>query len=269
MRMDFNNKVVVITGGSEGIGRALVKSMLNRGAKVATCGRNHDKLYQLQTNYPGAPLHVVVADVSNENDCKKLIESTIETFGGIDILINNAGLSMRALIEDADVNAFKRLMDVNFWGTVYCTKFALPSVITRKGTIVGISSIVGNRGIPGRSAYSASKFAMQGWLEALRVEMFQHEVNVLWVSPGFIATNIRTSALNAEGKSIGETPMDESKLMSAEDCADHIIHAIEKKKRTVVLTLTGKATVFMSKFFPSITDKYIHKFFFKGGKLIK
>lgn len=267
--MDFKNKVVVITGGSEGIGRAMVEMMLNKGAKVATCGRKHDKLYHLQTQFPGQPLHVVVADVSSESDCRNFINSTIKTFGGIDILINNAGLSMRALINDAEISAFKRLMDVNFWGTVYCTKFALPSIIEHKGTVVGISSIVGNRGIPGRSAYSASKFAMQGWLEALRVEMFQHGVNVLWVSPGFIATNIRSVALNAEGKPIGETPMDESKLMSAEECARHIIHAVENRKRSVVLTITGKATVFMSKFFPRLADLYIHKFFFKDGKLIK
>ncbi|MBY0476005.1 MAG: SDR family oxidoreductase [Chitinophagaceae bacterium] len=269
MRMDFRNKVVAVTGGSEGIGRALVELLLQRGASVATCGRNHDKLYQLQAAFPGMPLHVLVADVSNEQDCNQFIATTISTFGGIDILINNAGLSMRALIVDAEVHAFKRLMDVNFWGMVHCTKAALPSIIERKGTVVGISSIVGNRGIPGRSAYSASKFAMQGWLEALRVEMFQHNVNVLWVSPGFIATNIRSVALNEQGQQIGETPMDESKLMSAEECAGYIINAIEKRKRTVVLTLTGKATVFISRFFPRLADKYIHQFFFKNGKLIK
>lgn len=267
--MDFANKVVVITGGSEGIGRALVEIMLSRGAKVATCGRKHDKLYLLQKKFPNKPLHVLVADVSSESDCNQFIQSTLKTYGRIDVLINNAGLSMRATVLEADVNAFKRLMDVNYWGTVYCTKAALPSIIESKGTIVGISSIVGYRGIPGRSAYSASKFAMRGWLEALRVEMIEHGVNVLWVSPGFIATNIRSVALNAKGEPIGETPMDESKLMSPEECAMHIVKAIEKRKRAVVLTLTGKATVLMSKFLPKLADKYIHRFFFKDGKLIK
>lgn len=267
--MEFLNKVVIVTGGSEGIGRAMVELLLQKGASVATCGRNHDKLYMLQQHFSGSPLHTAVADVSNEDDCNNFIKSTVRAFGGIDILINNAGLSMRALIVDSDVKAFKRLMDVNFWGTVYCTKAALPYIIQRKGTVAGISSIVGNRGIPGRSAYSASKFAMQGWLESLRVEMFDHGVNVLWVSPGFIATNIRSVALNADGKPIGETPMDESKLMSPEVCAMYVLKAIYKRKRSLVLTFTGKATVWVSKFLPSIADKYIHKFFFKEGKLIK
>ncbi len=267
--MDFLDKVVVITGGSDGIGKALVTLFLSKGAKVATCGRNNDKLYALQQEFAGKPIHTFVADVSNEQDCNRFIDTTVKAFGGIDVLINNAGLSMRALIIDSETSAYKRLMDVNFWGTVYATKAALPYIIQRKGSIAGISSIVGNRGIPGRSAYSASKFAMQGWLEALRVEMKDHGVNVLWVSPGFIATNIRSVALDGSGKPIGETPMDESKLMSAEECAQHIFDAIAKRKRAVVLTFTGKATVWMSKFLPRIADKYIHKFFFKEGKLIK
>jgi short-subunit dehydrogenase len=265
----LKDKVVVITGGSDGIGKALVELALNAGAKVATCGRNHDKLYQLQTSFSGKPLHTMVTDVSNEADCKKFIESSIQNFGGIDVLVNNAGISMRALVEESDLAALEKVMDINFWGMVYCTKYALPSIIHNKGSIAGISSIVGNRGMPGRSAYSASKFAMQGWLEALRVEMFRHRVNVLWVSPGFTTTNIRSIALNASGKSIGETPMDESKLMSAEECAVHIMHAIEKRKRTMVLTFLGKATVFVNKFFPRLVDLYTKRFFFKDGKLVK
>lgn len=268
--MNFlKDKVVVITGGSEGIGKALVEMALEAGAKVATCSRSHDKLYMLQMSFPGKPLHVLVTDVSNQNECKTFIESTIKYFGKIDILINNAGISMRALVIDSDIAAFEKVMNINFWGTVYCTKFALPSIIENKGSVVGISSIVGYRGTPGRSAYSASKFAMQGFLESLRVEMMHHDVNVLWVSPGFTTTRIRSTALNAEGKSIGETPMDESKLMSAEECAGYVMSAIEKRKRSMVLTLLGKATVVVNKFFPGFVDFYTKRFFFKEGKLIK
>ncbi|HVE61844.1 MAG TPA: SDR family oxidoreductase, partial [Chitinophagaceae bacterium] len=244
----FKNKIVIVTGGTDGIGKALVDLLLSKGAKVATCGRHHDKLYGLQSEYPSYPLHTVVADVSNENDCRNFIESTIKIFGGVDILINNAGISMRALMKDTSMDVLHRVMDVNFFGAVYCTRHALNSIIERKGSIVGISSIAGYRGLPGRSGYSASKFALQGWLEAIRTELADDDVHVMWVCPGFTTSNIRNAALDKDGKSQGESPMDESSLMSAEECATYILRAIEKKKRTLVLTFTGKRTVFMNKF---------------------
>lgn len=265
----FANKVVVVTGGTDGIGKALVEQLLRLGAKVATCGRNHDKLYALQTAYPSAPLLTMVADVSNENDCRHLVQTAIKMYGGIDILINNAGVSMRALMKEAELDVIRKVMDINFFGALYCTKYALDSIVERKGTIVGVSSIAGYRGLPGRSGYSASKFALQGWLEALRTELMSDGVNVMWVCPGFTTSNIRNAALNKEGQSHGETPMDEDKMMPAEECAGHILTAIRKRKRTLVLTFTGKRTVFMQKFFPSLADKLVHKFFMKHGKLVK
>ncbi len=265
----FQNKVVVITGGSEGIGKALVDIFLQHGAKVATCGRNYDKLYQLQSAHSSLPLFVHTADVSKEADCRNFIEAVVKSFGTIDILINNAGISMRSLFAEVDLDTIRKVMDVNFWGTVYCTKFALPCIIKNKGTILGVSSIAGYRGLPGRSGYSASKFAVNGWLESLRTELLDSGVNVMWVCPGFTTSNIRNVALNSEGKSHGESPMDEDKMMSAEECAIHILDSIEKRKRTLVLTLTGKRTVFMNRFFPSLADKLVRKFFFKNGELVK
>ena len=265
----FRNKVVAVTGGTEGIGKALVESLIAQGAKVATCGRNHDKLYRLQSEFPSADLHTTVTDVSNENDCRRFIESSIKTFGGIDILINNAGVSMRALLKETNTEVIKKVMDINFYGTVYCTKYALDSLIQRKGTIVGVSSIAGYRGLPGRSGYSASKFAVQGWLEAIKTELMGDGVHVMWVCPGFTASNIRQAALDKEGQEHGKTPMDEAKMMSAQECARHILKAIRRKKRTLVLTFTGKRTVFMQKFFPKLGDKLTYKFFFKDGKLVK
>lgn len=265
----FKNKVVAITGGSDGIGKGLVDVLIPMGAKVATCGRNQDKLYDLQVRHSGKALHTVVADVSNFNDCKNFIDSTIKTYGGIDILINNAGISMRALLKDADIEVIKKVMDINFYGTVFCTKLALQSIIERKGTIVGVSSIAGFRGLPGRSGYSASKFAVNGWLEAIRTELMDSGVNVMWVCPGFTSSNIRNVALNSKGKSQGESPMDEAKMMSAEKCALHILRAVEKRKRTLVLTFTGKQTVFMNKFFPKMADRFVKKFFFKNGELVR
>ena len=269
MHNSLKDKVVLITGGTDGIGKALVNVMISKGAKVATCGRKQDKLYNLQVQYSGKPLHTVVADVSNEQDCKNFIDSAIKTFGDIDVLINNAGISMRALVKDTDLSTIRKVMDVNFWGTVYCTKFALDSIIKNKGTIVGVSSIAGYRGLPGRSGYSASKHAVNGWLEALRTELLDSGVNVMWVCPGFTTSNIRNAALNKEAKPQGESPMDESKMMSADECAQHITKAIEKRKRTLVLTYTGKQTVFINKFFPKLADKLVRNHFYKNGELIK
>jgi short-subunit dehydrogenase len=236
---------------------------------VATCARNYQKLYQLQSAHTGKPLFIHATDVSKEIDCKGFIDAVIKEFGTIDILINNAGVSMRALVQDVDLDTIRRVMDINFWGTVYCTKFALDHIIKNKGTIVGVSSIAGYRGLPGRSGYSASKYAVNGWLEALRTELLESGTNVMWVCPGFTSSNIRNAALNSKGESQGESPMDEGAMMSSDECATHIAHAIEKRKRTLVLTFTGKRAVFMNKFFPSLADKLVRKFFFKNNVLVK
>lgn len=265
----FKDKVVAVTGGTEGIGKALVEKLLTSGAKVATCGRNQDKLYRLQSGFASYPLHAVIADVSVENDSRRFIDSTLNVFGGIDILINNAGVSMRGLMKDTAVEVIEKVMQVNFFGTVYCTKHALSSLIERRGSVVGVSSIAGYRGLPGRSGYSASKFALQGWLEALRTELMEDGVNVMWVCPGFTASNIRNAALTENGQPQGSSPLEEGNLMTPEECADAILKAIRNHKRTLVLTFNGKQTVFMNRFFPSLADKLVRKFFFKDGKLIK
>lgn len=265
----LENKIIAITGGSDGIGRALVELFLQKGAKVVTCGRSREKLDLLVKANQRADLHVIEADVSIQEDCRRFIALVVEKFGGIDILINNAGISMRALFKDTELETLRRVMDVNFWGTVYCTKYALNSIMERKGSIVSVSSIAGFRGLPGRSGYSASKYALNGWMEALRTELLDSGVNVLWVCPGFTASNIRNAALNKDAQPQGESPLDESKMMSAQECAHHIVHAIERRKRTLVLTFTGKRTVFMNKFFPRLTDKMVRKFFFRNGELVK
>src|SRR5207253_4096361 len=141
----------------------------------------------------------------------------MQHFGRIDILINNAGISMRAEVAETDLDTIKRVMDINFWGTVYCSKFALDEIIKAKGTIVGVSSIAGYRGLPGRSGYSASKAAVNSFLEVLRTEMLDTGVNVMWVCPGFTTSNIRNAALNKDARPQGETPMDEESMMSAQE----------------------------------------------------
>ncbi|TWV99330.1 SDR family oxidoreductase [Chitinophaga pinensis] len=259
----MQNKVVVITGGTSGIGKALAVASLRAGAKVAVCGRKADTLEALEKELATDNLYTYTADVSKEDDCKHFIDQVIARLGKIDVLINNAGISMRALFKDADLTVLKQLMDINFWGTVYCTKYALPSLLANKGTVVGVSSIAGYRGLPGRTGYSASKFAMQGFLEALRTENLHTGINVMWVSPGFTSSNIRNTALNEQGRAQAETPLDEGKLMSAETVAEEILKAVIKRKRTLVLTGQGKLTVFLSKLFPGLLDGLVYNHFKK------
>ena len=265
----FSNKVVIVTGGSDGIGKALVEALLQQGAKVATCARNFDKLYQLGKMHAGKSLFTAAIDVSNENECKLFIEDVIKTYGSIDILINNAGISMRAMFKDVEMETMRKVMDINFWGTVYCSKYALPYITKQQGTIASVSSIAGFRGLPGRAGYSASKFAMNGFMEALRTELLDTGVHVMWVSPGFTASNIRNAALTKDGKPQGASPLEEGSLKTAEECAAQILDAIQKKKRTLIFSADDKRTVLLNKLIPSLTDKLVHKFFFKNGELVK
>jgi len=250
------NKVVVITGASSGIGRALAKEFAAKGARLALGARRTELLEELQADLPGTEILVQKTDVCIENDCRILMEETIKQFGRIDILINNAGISMRALFEDVDLKVIHQLMDVNFFGTVYCTKYALPHLLKTNGSLVGVISIAGFVGLPGRSGYSASKFAIRGFLDTVRIENLKKGLHVLVAAPGFTASEVRKVALTNDGSSQGETPRDESKMMSSEECAHHIICAIQKRKRELILTFTeGKLTVFLGKFFPSLLDK--------------
>ena len=259
--MKFSEKVVIITGASSGIGRELAKEFAKQGAYVVAAARSKDKLASLKENInkTGGHLLIIPTDVSRESDCKNLIESTISKFGKIDVLISNAGISMRALFVDSDISVVKKLMDVNFWGAVYCTKFALPFLLKSGGSLVGVSSIAGYKGLPGRVGYSASKFALQGFLETIRSENQKNGLHVLITCPGFTSSNIRNTALAADGSEQGESPRDEDKMMGAEDVAVKIARAINKRKRTLVLTTQGKLIVLLNKFFPVFLDKMIYK----------
>lgn len=260
MRMQFKDKVVVITGASSGIGKALALEFAGLGAKLVLAARNADRLKDTEgeVGNNGAEVISVQTDVSNEADCKFLVQQAVEKFGGIDILINNAGISMRALFTESDIDVIRKLMDINFWGTVYCSKYAMPYLLKSRGSLVGISSIAGYKGLPGRTGYSASKFAMHGFLETLRIENLKKGLHVLIACPGFTASNIRKTALNEKGEAQGESPRDESKMMSAEEVARHIARAISKRKDRLTLTGQGRLTVWLNKFFPRFMDKQVY-----------
>lgn len=255
-----DNKVVVITGGSSGIGFALAQTFGQKGYDVAISGRNVERLNEAvaQLKQSGVNIIGIPGDVSIEKDCELLINSTIESFGGIDVLINNAGMSMRALFKDLDLSVFRKLMDINFHGTVYCTKYALPELLKNKGSVVGISSIAGIHGLPGRSGYSASKFAVEGFLEALRVENLYTGLHVLSVCPGYTESNIRNNALTDSGHTRKGEPLNESDMMPASEVAEHVYNAVTSRKRKIVLTAKGKLTYFLKRLVPAILDKLVY-----------
>ncbi|TDN97109.1 SDR family oxidoreductase [Sunxiuqinia elliptica] len=252
----MKDKIVVITGASSGIGKALAYEFASRGASLVLAARRMDRLQQIEQELPGTEILSVQADVSKQEDCENLMKQAVDRFGQIDVLINNAGISMRALFADLDVSVMKRLMDVNFWGTVYCTKSALPHLLKTKGSVVGVISIAGYVGLPARTGYSASKYAIRGFLDALRIENLKTGLHVLVAAPGFTASEVREVALTQDGSAQGQTPRDESKMMTAEECAKHIANAVKKRKRELILTFVeGKLTVFLGKFLPRLLDK--------------
>ena len=257
----MKDKVVIITGGTSGIGKALAIKIGKNGGKIVITGRRLEALKETQAELENAGISCLAlqSDVTKENDTKELVEKTIEHFGKINILINNAGISMRAAFEEVDLEVIKEVMNINFFGAINTTKYCLPHIIQSKGSIVGISSIAGYRGLPGRVGYSASKFALQGFLEALRTEMLYKGVHVLTACPGFTASNIRRTALSADGTPQHESPLNETKIMSAEECAAHIYFAIRTRKKIITLTTQGKITVFLNKFFPGFMDKIVYK----------
>ena len=231
----MRDKVVIITGASSGIGKALAYELAHQGAKVVLAARNIEELLHIEQDLrqQGAEVLSVRTDVTKELACKELIEQAYARFGRIDALINNAGISMRALLEDLEPAVLRKVMDVNFWGTVYCSKYALPYLLESKGSLVGVISIAGFIGLPGRTGYAASKFAVRGFLNT-----------------------VRKTALNANGRQQGESPRNENKMMTAEKCAAIIVKGIRKRKREIIMTFVeGKLAVFLSKWLPGLVDR--------------
>ncbi len=261
----MKGKVVIVTGASSGIGKACAAVFGAHGARVVITGRNVQKLQEAAEELLAKGIEVlpVSADVSKEEDNAKVIADTLNAYGRIDVLINNAGISMRALFNDLDVSVIKQVMDINFYGTVYATKAALPEIIKNKGSIIGVSSIAGYRGLPARTGYSASKFALQGFLESIRTELLHTGVHVLTACPGFTASNIRNTALSKDGSAQSESPLNEGKIMTAEEVAEAIYKATVNRKRDLVLTSQGKLTVFLNKWFPGFMDKMVFNHFAK------
>ncbi|MEW5846666.1 MAG: SDR family oxidoreductase [Bacteroidota bacterium] len=261
----LSGKVVVITGASSGIGKALAYEFSKFNTRLVIGARNIDELNAIANDIARKGIEVIAVktDVTSETDCKNLIDQAARKFGHIDILVNNAGVSMRALFKDVDLKVIRHLMDVNFWGTVYCTKFAFPYLLESKGSVVGVSSIAGFHGLPGRCGYSASKFAMHGFLETLRIENLKNGLHVMIAAPGFTATNVRFSALTADGTPQGMSPRDEKSMMTPEEVAKIIVKGIVNRRRNIIMGTEGKISVLAQRILPKVIDRLLYGYMAK------
>lgn len=265
----FKNKVVLITGGSSGIGLALARAFAQAGAHVVITGRQVGKLEEAvqllaAEGYAVVP---VVADVTQKAECELMVSAALARFGKLDILVNNAGISMRALFAQLDLEVLHRLMNTNFWGAVYATKAALPQIRANKGSIVNVSSVAGLRPIPGRTGYSASKAALQAFMDSLRTEYYHEKLHILTVYPGYVESNIRKAALGHDGTAQGDTPLDEKNLMKADDVAAAILKATVSRKRDLIIGTQGRLSVWLNKFVPGFMDGVVWRFLQREGPI--
>lgn len=258
----FNDHVIIVTGASEGIGRALCLALAPQRPRLVLAARNEARLNELKAEVEaqGAQALVVPTDVTDEAACKALIERSIEAWGQIDVLINNAGGTMWTRMEDVeDLTIYERLMRLNYLGSVYCTYFALPHLKKSQGRIVGLSSVAGITGVPTRTAYSASKHAMFGFFDSLRIEVAPYGVSVTMVAPDYVLSEIHRRALGKDGKPLGASPLKEDKIMTSEACARLIVEAMDKRQRLLLTSTRGKIGRWLKMLAPGLMDKMAAK----------
>lgn len=254
----FNENVIVLTGASSGIGREMAYQLSAEGAWLVLAARDEARLNAVaeKCRASGGRAIVVQTDVSQQDQCKQLIKSTIAEFGRIDTLINNAGFSMWALFEDLQsLEPLERIMQTNYFGSVYCTHYALPYLKQTRGRLVAVSSLTGKAGVPTRSGYAASKHAMVGFFDSLRVELMGSGVTVTIIYPDFVASETRLRALGADGQPLGRSPVQEDKIMTAERCAQLSIQAIANRKRESLQTPRAKIGQWIKLIAPSLVDR--------------
>ena len=254
----MKDNVVIITGASKGIGAELARQLAAKGARLALAARDREALESVAAECAamGAQAEAFVTDVAVEDDCRRLVERTVAAFGRIDTLVNNAGATMWARFEDiGDMAILERIMKVNYLGAVYCTHHALPHLKASRGRLVGIASLAGRTGVPTRTGYAASKHAMMGFFDSLRIELADSGVTVTMICPGFVSTGIRENATGPDGKPIQVSPVKEGEVMGVEECARITLKAIEGRRREVVMTARGRIGLFLKLVAPGLIDR--------------
>ena len=254
-------KVAIITGGSDGIGKALCMEYGKNGYCVVFTGRDRQKIEAVSSKLDSIGIDhlALLLDAASDADNQKLVAETVSKYGQIDVVICNAGVSMRVLFQHMQMEVFEKVMKINFLGAVSLIHHSLPHLIETKGAIIGISSINGRRATPARTAYAASKYALEGFLESLRMELMPERVHVMVVCPGFTQTNMRGSALMPDGKPQCTTKLNESKMMHPDAVAQKVYAAMGKRKRDLILTTQGKWAVWANKFVPRLMDRIVFR----------
>lgn len=254
----MRDNVVVITGASKGIGAELARQLAVQGAKLALAARDMPALDAVaaECRQLGATVEVIPTDVAVEADCQRLVERTVARFGRLDTLINNAGATMWARVDEIrDLGMLARIMQVNYMGAVFCTAYALPHLKAARGRIVGVASLTGLTGVPTRSGYAASKHAMRGFFDSLRIELAGSGVTVTMIYPGFVATGIRENATGPDGRPVRINPLDPDRVMSVGECARQIVVATRRRSRELVMTPTGKLAQLLKLVAPGLVDR--------------
>ncbi len=256
----FSGKVLAITGASEGIGAELARQIAGKHVWLALAARNLAKLEAVaaECRARGAEALAIRCDVSVESDCRNFIDETARKYSSLNILVNNAGVSGHAQFEEVtDFSWYEAMMRVNYMGSLYCTRYALPHLKKSRGQIVAISSLAGKVGIPGRTAYSPTKAAQALFFEALRLELQESGVDITIVYPGVVATNLRLHGYGPDGRPAGKSGLKEDRAMPVEECVRQIIEATHARKRELVMTLQGRIGLWLKLAFPKLVDRMV------------
>jgi len=256
--MDFKDNVVILTGASTGIGEAMAHQLAGQGAWLALAARNAPKLEAVAAacRARGGRALVVPTDVTNEDECRELTERVVAEYGRIDTLINNAGLSMWMKFEDVeDLDSLEYIMRVNFFGSMYCTYYALPHLKQARGRIVAVASVTGRTGVPTRSGYAASKHAVVGFFESLRIEVEDDGVSVTIAFPDFVGSGMHTRSLGADGQPLGHNPLQVDKIMTSDACARLILAGAAARKRQVIMSTRSRFGQWLKLIAPGQVDR--------------